>query len=143
MEFELARESDKSPIKQLLAECDLPNEDITLLTPQHFLVLRGGVELAGVIGLEILGRFALLRSLAVPLRHREKGIALQLTRKAEEYARSYEIETLYLLTTTAEGFFAKRGYHRVDRNSVPPAIQETAEFRSLCPSSAVCMVKHL
>jgi amino-acid N-acetyltransferase len=42
-----------------------------------------------------------------------------------------------------EGFFARRGYHKVGRDAVPAAIKETVEFQSLCPASAVCMVKHL
>jgi amino-acid N-acetyltransferase len=50
---------------------------------------------------------------------------------------------MYLLTTTAEGFFARRSYEKVDRDAVPGVIKETAEFQSLCPASAVCMVRHL
>jgi amino-acid N-acetyltransferase len=68
---------------------------------------------------------------------------LHLTEKAEEYAASLKIEALYLPTMTAEGFFAKRGYQRVERTSVPPPVEGTAEFKSLCPVTAVCMVKYL
>jgi len=63
--------------------------------------------------------------------------------KIEEYARSKKIDTLYLLTLTAENFFSARGYHKTDRKSAPPALQETTEFKSLCPQTAVCMKKHL
>jgi amino-acid N-acetyltransferase len=96
-----------------------------------------------VIGLEVLGKFALLRSLAVPARFPGQGNASQLTEQAEEFARSREVEALNLLTTMAEDFFGKRGYHRVDRDTLPAAVQETAEFQSLCPSIAVCMHKYL
>ena len=143
MKFEFARSSDEPQLKQLLAECELPYEDITPSHLQHFLVLWDGAQLIGVIGLELLGTFALLRSLAVQVRYRGQGIGSQLTRQAEEYARSYEVEALYLLTTTAESFFAKQGHHTVGRNAVPAVVQETAEFRSICPSTAICMVKHL
>jgi amino-acid N-acetyltransferase len=66
-----------------------------------------------------------------------------LTEKAEEHARSRGAEVTYLLTTTAEAVFARRGYHKVDRGAVPGVIGETAEFQDLCPVSAVCMGRHL
>jgi len=102
-----------------------------------------GPQMAGVVGLELLGDVALLRSLAVPAEYRGRWIGSQLTCKAEAYARSQGVEVLYLLTLTAEVFFARRGYRVVGRDTAPAAIQETTEFRSLCPDSAVCMVKHL
>lgn len=143
MKPESARPSDESQIKHLLAGCELPYEDLTTAHLRHFWVLRDGPQLVGVVGLEVLGRHSLLRSLAVPARYRGRGIGSQLTSQAEAYARARRIEALYLLTTTAEDFFARRGYHQIDRNTVPPALQETTEFRSLCPSTAVCMVKYL
>jgi amino-acid N-acetyltransferase len=143
MKPESACPSDQAGIKHLLAGCELPHEDITAAHLCHFWVLRDGPQLVGAVGLEVLGKHSLLRSLVVPARYRGRGIGSQLTSQAEEYARSQRVEALYLLTTTAEDFFARRGYHRIDRNSVPSALQETAEFRTLCPSTAVCMVKYL
>jgi hypothetical protein len=32
---------------------------------------------------------------------------------------------------TAESFFLKREYYRIERNSTPPQIQATAEFQGL------------
>jgi len=130
-------------VKGLLAACQLPYADLTLSHLAHFMAAWDGSQMAGVVGLELLGDVALLRSLAVPAEYRGRGIGSQLTRKAEAYARSHGVEVLYLLTTTAEGFFARRGYSVVGRDTAPPALQETTEFRSLCPDSAVCMVKHL
>jgi len=48
---------------------------------------------------------------------------------------------LYLLTTTAQAFSAKLGFAASERSEVPSAIAATAQFRSLCPSTAACMVK--
>ncbi len=49
---------------------------ISLLTNlDHFLILRVDDRLAGVVGLEIFGKFALLRSLAVTHSNRAKGVA--------------------------------------------------------------------
>jgi amino-acid N-acetyltransferase len=47
------------------------------------------------------------------------------------------------LTETAENFFRGLGYEAIDRRYVPEEIQQSAEFRSLCPASAVCMTKSL
>ena len=99
--------------------------------------------MVGVVGLEILGHSALLRSLAVEADYRNRKIASSLVGKLEDYAKTLQVDTLYLLTMTAEGFFTKLGYRRTDRNSAPAGIQETTEFRNLCPVSAVCMVKQI
>ena len=48
-----------------------------------------------------------------------------------------------LLTETAEKFFRAIGYEVIDRRHVPEEIKQSAEFRSLCPASAVCMTKLL
>ena len=136
-----ARARDEAGIKATLAACELPYEDLTLAYLQHFWVMRDGPKLAGVVGLEVLGDVALLRSLAVPEAYRGRGIGAQLTDKAEDYARAQGVQTLYLLTTTVPDFFAKRGYQRIDRDAAPAPLQDTAEFKSLCPEGAVCMVK--
>ena len=136
-------DDEEEDVKQLLAACELPYQDITAEHLRDFLSLRDGPRLAGVIGLEVFGQVALLRSLAVAPPYRGQGLGSQLTREAEAYARSRGVETLYLLTTTADDFFAERGYRRTERAQAPHDLQETAEFRSLCPNSAVCMVKQL
>ena len=143
MKFAFAHPSDKPVVQQLLAACALPCEDITPAHLQHFLVVRHQTNLVGVIGLELLGSFALLRSLAVQIDFRGQKIASQLTKQAESYARSRKVRSLCLLTTTAEGFFTKQGYHTMDRNAVPVVVRETTEFRSICPTTAKCMVKYL
>jgi len=143
MTIEAPLPEDEPKIRQLLILCELPQEDITPEHLRHFLVLREEGEIIGVAGVEVLGRFGLLRSVAVDPRYRRRGFALHLTQKAETYAASLKIEAVYLLTMMAEGFFAKRGYQRVERTSVPSPIQGTAEFENLCPVTAVCMVKYL
>jgi amino-acid N-acetyltransferase len=93
--------------------------------------------------LEILGEVGLLRSLAVSDAYRGRGIGTRLTEKAEDYARSQGIAALYLLTTTVPDYFTRLGYVRTDRDAAPGVLQDTDEFKSLCPDSAVCLVKEL
>jgi amino-acid N-acetyltransferase len=130
-------------VQQLLAACELPYQDITPAHLEHFVGERNGQALVGVVGLELCGDSALLRSLAVSEQYRGRGIGSALTRSAEGHARSRGVKALYLLTTTAEGFFAGQGYEGIDRTAVPATVQETAEFQTLCPASAACMVKRL
>jgi amino-acid N-acetyltransferase len=135
--------SDFDAIVRLLDEASLPHEDLTAGHLRHFLVLRDGDAIAGVVGMEVADDAGLLRSLAVPAARRGGGLASRLVDALEEHARSAGIRTLYLLTTTAEGFFARRGYAPADRAAVPQAIADTAEFRGICPASAACMAKAL
>jgi amino-acid N-acetyltransferase len=143
MNIVLASSGDEPWMRQLLTRCGLPHEDLTPEHLSHFWVIKEKGEILGTVGLEIHGQSALLRSLAVDPRFRKRGLAQQLTEKAEEYAASLKIEELYLLTMTAGSFFLKRGYQRIERNSAPPAIRGTAEFQGLCPVSSVLMVKQL
>lgn len=96
-----------------------------------------------MIGLEPLNGVGLLRSLAVASPHRGKGLAKALYTSIVAYARGRGIKKLYLLTLTAAGFFSKLGFAKIERGNVPAALQGTEEFRSLCPDTAVCMVKEI
>jgi amino-acid N-acetyltransferase len=135
------RPGEHTLIKTLISECGLTTEDITAEKLRHFLLARKGDEIVGVVGLEIAGKDALFRSLAVCEPYRRQGIGAKLTQAIERFALSQAVETLYLLTMTAELFFAGQGYARTDRNAVPAAMQATQEFQSLCPATAVCMRK--
>jgi amino-acid N-acetyltransferase len=145
VKFSFASAEDEKQIKQILAVSDLHHEDISPSQLRHFLIVRENavLPLAGVVGLEPNDEVGLLRSLAVAKDYRRQGLATLLVDKIEEYARSQQVATLYLLTLTAENFFAGRGYKKTDRESAPEALQETTEFKSLCPETAVCMKKHL
>ena len=145
MKYSFASAEDEKKIKQILAASDLQHEDISPSQLRHFLIVRenSALPLAGVVGLEPNNEVGLLRSLAVAKEYRRQGLATRLVDKIEKYARSQQVATLYLLTLTAENFFAGRGYKKADRESAPEALQETTEFKSLCPETAVCMKKHL
>ncbi len=138
-----AARQDEGVVKALLAECELPSQD---LTPDHldqFLLLKMNGELVGCVGLEIYDHDALLRSLAIPRQQRGGGIGVYWVGEAETYARSRGVDTIYLLTTTAESFFIHLGYRKIDRDYAPGAIRSSTEFQSACPTSAVCLTKGL
>jgi amino-acid N-acetyltransferase len=130
-------------VRQLLAQCELPTSDLTQAHLEHFFARGSEQALDGVIGLELYPPVALLRSLAVAQAARSRGIGRSLVLEAERYARSRGVTEIYLLTTTAERFFARSGYERILRDAVPPPIRETQEFSSLCPASSAVMRKRL
>jgi amino-acid N-acetyltransferase len=136
-----AQTTDLPAIRALLAASGLPGQD---LTPAHlgsFWIEQDSAGLVGVVGLEPHGRVALVRSLAVRADERGRGLGGALLARAELQAGALGIEALYLLTTTAERFFAARGYTVIPRDAAPPSIRATAEFAELCPVRSVCLTK--
>lgn len=108
-----------------------------------FLGTRDQQGLEGIVGLEIDGQVGLLRSLAVRSDRRGSGLGAALVAEVERVATEQGITALYLLTTTAEPFFGRRGYCRTPRESAPSEIRATTEFSQICPSSAAFMCKAL
>jgi amino-acid N-acetyltransferase len=127
----------------LLELCDLPSDDLTDDHMRHFLYAGLRDVPSGVVGVELCGKHALLRSLAVRENERGRGLGIRLVQRAERYARARGTKTIYLLTTTAERFFARRGYASASRDDAPEGIRNTREFAHLCPASSVFMCKQL
>jgi amino-acid N-acetyltransferase len=128
-------------VRSLLDSNGLHTSD---LTPEvRLLGERDGEGLAGVVGLEAHRHVGLLRSLAVRTNRRGTGLGSELVTALEALAAGHGITDLYLLTTTAEAFFARRGYRRLPREAAPVGIRETSEFSSLCPASSAFMAKRL
>jgi len=100
-------------------------------------------RLIGVIGVEQHGHVALLRSLVVASTHQNHGLGAGLVASAEAWSVQRKIRALYLLTTTAAGFFARLGYSPVPRSAAPLTIADTAQFKELCPASSTLMRKVL
>ncbi len=127
----------------LLAEAQLPTEDLTEAHCQHFFFAGPAQRPTGLVGLEMFGDVALLRSLVVTPDRRGKGEGIALLEHAEDYARARGVRELYLLTTTAERFFEKQGFVRAAREAAPAAISRTREFAGICPASSAFMVRQL
>lgn len=144
--FRMAHENDLAAIRWLLRKNSLPCDDLSAGHLDHLQIQiatdKAG-DLIACVGLEIQGDAALLRSLVVAAPRRRHGLGGAAVVAAERLAQSLGVRWLYLLTTTAAGFFDARGYRRHERASAPPALQRTTEFSTLCPASAVCMTKDL
>jgi amino-acid N-acetyltransferase len=53
------------------------------------------------------------------------------------------IARVFLLTTTAAGFFRKHGFVLAERASASDALRSSPEFKDACPASATCLVRNL
>jgi amino-acid N-acetyltransferase len=133
----------RSTAVALLQAQDLPVSDITDEHLEHFFFVGPDGSPAGLVGLEIYGADALLRSLVVGESAKSKGLGSALVKHAEQYAASKSVRSIYLLTITAEAFFTRLGYERINRSQAPSSIERTLEFASLCPASSAFMVKSL
>ena len=94
-------------------------------------------------GLEVYADGALLRSVAVEEPQRGRGLGQVATRAAIAAAGALGLPALYLLATTADGFFPKSGCGRIERADVPYSVRQSVEFTSACPASAIVMRKRL
>jgi amino-acid N-acetyltransferase len=130
-------------VRQMLDAAALPSGDLTAAHMQHFFFCGAPARPTGIVGLELFGAEGFLRSLVVAPDRRSTGLGTALVEHAERYARASGIRSLYLLTTTVPGFFARLGYAVADRAMAPPAISTTQQFAGLCPASATFMVKSL
>lgn len=139
--IEGARSSELRQIQWLLNSHALPTTDITEEALEHFWVYRDFIGVAGVVGLECYGDVALLRSLVVADGYVGRGIGKRLVAAAEDLARARQIHSIYLLTTTVQAYFEPLGFRCIPRDGVPSAIADSSQFKSLCPSTAVLMVK--
>jgi len=138
-----ARPGDVEDTRRLLEASGLPSADVTPAMLENFLVVREGPALAAVVGFEVAGDCALLRSLAVAKSRHTCGIGGRLVAAAEQSARERGIDALYLLTTSAAQYFSKLGYRHIARDQAPDAIARTAQFSALCPTSSSLMAKRL
>lgn len=136
---------DLPAIERLLTEADLPTAGVAEIINERaadFFVaesIAAPGELVAVAGLEVCCNDALLRSVAVNPEWRSHGLGRELVRRIVCQAEERGIRALYLLTMTAEHYFPRFGFERIERSAVPPEIAETLEFKSACPATAVAM----
>ena len=143
-----ATPEDLAAVRGLLTENDLVQEDLTPAHMAGFVVVPAqgsSSALVAVAGVEIFhdANEGLLRSVGVASALRGQGMGGSLVSAVEERAATLGLRRLWLLTTTAPGFFRRLGYVDAARTQAPAAVQRSSEFESFCPASAVCLSKPL
>src|SRR3954462_185406 len=137
-----ATDDDLEVVEQLLSASDLPVEGVPE-NFRNFLVAEDGDAIAGAIGFERFGPFALLRSAVISPDHRGIGIGGRLVEELLSRATEEGINEIYLLTTTAEEYFPRFGFARTKRSAVPAPLKASAEFQGACPDTATVMSRSL
>lgn len=121
-----------------LETADLPTSDLFDHSAHYFAL---GTSAFG--GLVRFGNVGLLRSIVVAKEKRGKGMGAAILNGLLGQAHELDLQQVWLLTTTADQFFSKRGFERVPRGKAPDAIAGTTQFKQLCPDSAVLMRRSL
>ena len=133
-----ATRADLPAVEHLLRTLDLPTAGVAEWVERFWIADHGG-KAVGVVGLEQYGDEALLRSVAVDPSWRSAGLGRALVDAALRAARTAGAREMYLLTTTADRYFARFGFVQIARDDVPGSVQQSVEFREACPASAVVM----
>lgn len=134
--------ADLEAVRALLTEAGLPLDGL-MEVPTALFVARDDDRVAGAVALERHDGNALLRSLVVAPSRRGEGIGVALVAAAEAEAAREGIGTVHLLTETAEGFFADRGYRPIDRDGAPEPVMRSVEWAVACADTAVAMAKEV
>jgi len=133
-----ATSADVVAIKALLAANSLPTAGVD----DHwrtFVIARDGGKIVACGGAEAYQFAALIRSVAVDPEYRGRGLGRRIVRQLLDRLASRGLREFYLLTTTAEDYFRKRGFKPIDRDEVHPQLLSSREFQDACPSTATCM----
>lgn len=132
---------DPDLVAALSAE-KLPTDDL-MEAGRLFFRLQDNGTVLGFGGLELLGDYALLRSIVVSPLARGQGVGRSITEQLMRKAEDLGIAEVYLLTTSAAPFFEAGGFQRIGRDVAPPEILATRQASSLCPSSAALLTRRL
>lgn len=128
---------DDLRLAALLRATGLPADDlkaarfIGFAAPEAALLAAGGLARHGPDGL--------MRSIAVSPDHRGRGLGHAIASRLMRLARGEAIPSLFLLTDSAQGFFATLGFEPVARAEVPAAVREASQFRNGVCAAAQAM----
>lgn len=127
---------------RLLSE-GLPVQDLGASPISFYEVKTATGATVGWGGLEQYGNHAILRSVVVNSVLRGLGAGRTLVDALIHEATVQGLSHLWLLTQSADGFFAKLGFTPVPKETAPFAIQSSEEFSNLDDADAICMSKTL
>jgi amino-acid N-acetyltransferase len=129
---------DLNGVQALLRSNNLPFDDCGDHL-SNFIGIAQGNQLIAIGGFEHVGRLALLRSVAVDAQYRGLGLGSSLIQKILGQLTLLKVETVYILTETADQYFSRFGFKVVERDRLPVEIQTTQQFQTLCPAFAIAM----
>jgi amino-acid N-acetyltransferase len=138
----VSNESEFEAFREAVKSAGLQHQDLNYQN-QVLISYYQNEQLVGTGGLEVMDRFALLRSVSVNAQSRGQNLGKQITADLLKNVEQSKLDAVFLLTETAKDFFEKQGFESVSRDSAPVEIKSTTQFSSMCPVSASFMVKKL
>ena len=133
---------DLEPVLEQLRGASLPTEGVAEWFDE-FIVAAEGEAIVGAAGLERYGSDVLLRSVVVSPEWQGRGLGSDLVAEALGRASRSGARAAFLLTTTAEHYFPRHGFTRIERDEVPDGVRESVEFQIACPATAAVMMRRL
>lgn len=133
--------SDAPELAAALELAHLPTEDLAD-DGRIFFALDEDGQPVGYGGYELYGEEALLRSVVVVPEQRGKGYGRAVTDAVLAKAAQAGARRAFLLTTTAEDFFAHEGFAPMERHNAPRAILATKQATTIC-STATLLARRL
>jgi N-acetylglutamate synthase-like GNAT family acetyltransferase len=134
---------ERGVLARTLAKARLPVDDVDEPGRLFWRFESSDQVPLGFGGLEIHGKDALLRSVLTLPPAQKRGVGRGIVAALETEALAAGCQRIWLLTMDAAPFFAQLGYAQCPRDAVPPNMQATEQWRSLCPATAIVMRKQL
>lgn len=125
---------DSGRIERLLQKAGLDAAD----PPGDRVVAVDGEEVVGTATCDVQGDRAYLRSVAVSERARGFGFGVLVTAAAVRGAAARGARRVFLVTESAEGFFASLGFEPVERASLPAWVRSQS---TVCSETATAMTR--
>ncbi|TSB44760.1 GNAT family N-acetyltransferase [Alkalicoccobacillus porphyridii] len=129
MVFRQAQDRDLLYIQKMLAKAGMKEEDVRNIT-RFFLVAETiHNDIVGIIGLEPVGEYGLLRSLVLEAGAFTPAKGLGFLEAALAYGRKLELKEVFLLTKQAGAFFTQLDFKQVEPEEVPIEIKRLSHFQ--------------
>jgi len=131
---------DFEAIPRLLTSALLPSRDVGL-PGQRFIVASEASRILGCAGLQVAGEDGLVRSMTVHWTRRNAGLGSRLLDRLLLEAVLVGVRTLYVVTTTAEDFFARHGFRKIPADEVPAELRSSEEFTAFVAGGSAVMAR--
>lgn len=139
--LQAARASERDQLERLLHTAELPLAGVAAGFPDCYVIARSDERVVGAAGLETYGAAGLLRSVVVHESMRGQGLGRALVEERLGHARAIGLDRVFLLTVSAEAYFAALGFVPAARAEAPASMHVSPEFAGACPATAACLAR--
>ncbi len=137
-----AKPTDLRKIMSFLKENNLPTNGVEKCLNNFVVAEEKDGSWVGIAGLEVYDKGGLLRSVAVGKQYRGLGHGRKLVDAILRNAKAKGVQTVYLLTDSADAYFKGLGFEAVDRENIEADVKASPEFTECC-ETAIAMRKTL